>query len=64
MIKKLNVRVNNLPQGTIEPWVVATVVDGDLWFWGAYPTRERAEAVLEVRNLTIPSIICEVEECF
>lgn len=38
--------INNLPTYATEyRYIVATRVDGELWFWGAYSDRPKAYAV-------------------
>ena len=40
--------INNMPNAT-EKYIVARRVDGDLWFWGSYADRDRAnEVALEI----------------
>ena len=42
-------KINNLPDNYQRfPYIVARRVDGELWYWGAYRNRDRAnEAALE-----------------
>lgn len=35
--------INNLPR-TVRAWIVAREVDGELWFWGSWDSREAAQA--------------------
>lgn len=35
--------INNLPR-TFRAWIVARDVDGELWFWGSWDSREAAQA--------------------
>ena len=37
--------INNMPKNTEEKYIVARRVDGDLWFWGAWNDRNRANEV-------------------
>lgn len=37
--------INNMPKDTTEKYIVARRVDGDLWFWGAWNDRNRANEV-------------------
>jgi hypothetical protein len=41
--------INNMPKDTVERYIVARRVNGDLWFWGAWNDRNRAnEVALEI----------------
>lgn len=41
-------KVNNVPEYAAQyRYIVARLVDGDLWFWGAYGTMERATEAAE-----------------
>lgn len=42
---KLIAKVNNLPNEVDEKYVVARIDGIELWFWGSYETRRRAEEV-------------------
>ena len=42
MGKQCLAEVNNLPDD-IEKYVVAKVFDGEMWFWGTYDDKNRAE---------------------
>ena len=45
---KCTVKVNNVPEYAAQyRYIVARLVDGDLWFWGAYGTMERATEAAE-----------------
>jgi hypothetical protein len=49
----LRVTVNNLPD---EPkrYVVARVIDGELWFWGSYEDEDRAkQAAKEIEGVVL-----------
>ena len=54
-------KINNLPDNYKNYlFVVARKVDGDLWFWGCYNDRNRAnEAALEMDGETWESAIVE-----
>lgn len=46
--KRVWVMVKNAPHYvTSHDYIVARAVNGELWFYGAYPTKEKAEEVLE-----------------
>lgn len=46
----LQAEVNNLPDD-IEKYVVARVCDGELWFWGTWDDKDKAEKVVnDVEN--------------
>ena len=51
----MNVKINNLPSYSREyKYIVVTLVDGELWFYGAYNKHEKAEcAVNETDNRLI-----------
>lgn len=42
---KVNIEVNNVSEGYGEPYIVARLVDGKLWYYGRYNTQEEAEQV-------------------
>lgn len=37
--------VNNVPNGITERYIVANMVVGELWFWGAWDDPEKAQSV-------------------
>ena len=42
-------KINNLPEGiTSNLYVVCTMVDDELWYYGAYSTLAKAEEVAEM----------------
>lgn len=51
----MTVKINNMPDYANESnYVVATLVDGELWFWGAYDDYDKAqEAVQETGDRLI-----------
>lgn len=54
-------KINNLPDNYKDyAYVVARKFDGDLWFWGCYNDRNRAnEAALEMDGETWESVNVE-----
>ena len=48
-------KINNMPEyATHRKYIVARRVDGELWFWGAWDDRDRAnEVALEIGGITI-----------
>lgn len=40
----MELTIKNLP-ATYKPYIVARVVDDDLWYWGSWDDEERAHAV-------------------
>ena len=42
--------INNISEGYGEPYIVAKVVDGKLWYYGRYDTQERADEVIDTLN--------------
>ncbi len=52
---KCTVKVNNVPEyATNYAFIVTRLVDGYLWFWGAYDTPERAmEAAESIDGLIV-----------
>ena len=48
-------KINNLPSWVnADNYVVCSMVDGELWFYGAYNNKEKAEEVAEMYDdLTI-----------
>lgn len=57
--RKLKVKVNNLSDGE-EKFVVARYSedDGELWYWGRYPTEEKAKKVA----IAVGGLVLEDEE--
>lgn len=50
----LNTIINNLPRYAAEyDYIVASVVDGDLWFYGAWNDESRAYEVARSINGTV-----------
>ena len=46
--KRVLVTVKNVPDyAKAEDYIVARAVNGELWFYGAYATKEKAEGVVE-----------------
>ena len=42
-------KINNLPEGIdVRAYVVCSMVDDELWYYGAYGTLEKAEKVAEM----------------
>ena len=56
---KVNVDIQNVSKGYNEPFIVARMVDGALWFYGRYSTREEAEMTMEQFD---NAIVLEVAE--
>lgn len=53
----VNLIINNLPEYANQPgFIVSKLVDNELWFYGSYPTRERAEEVAEIVG---ECVVCE-----
>lgn len=53
MGKQCLAEVNNLPD-EIDKYVVAKVCDGEMWFWGTYDDKSRAEkAVRDVDGVIL-----------
>lgn len=51
-IKKMT--INNMPKDTTEKYIVARRVNGDLWFWGAWNDRNKAnEVAIEIHGEVI-----------
>lgn len=49
-------KINNLPASLAHAFVVARYIDGELWYWGNYPTAASAEQAAEVcGGLVIPA---------
>ena len=45
------VKINNLPDYAINhDYIVVRAVNGELWFYGAYDTEERAYEVAEIED--------------
>lgn len=42
---KVSIKINNIQPGYNEPYVVARLIDGTLWYYGRYDSMERAEMV-------------------
>ena len=46
--KRVWVTVKNVPDWVeASDYIVARAVNGELWFYGVYPTKEKAEEVVE-----------------
>ena len=55
----VNVKINEMEEGYGEPYVVARLVDNELWYYGRYESMERAEMVAaEFEN----ALVVEVRE--
>lgn len=48
--------INNFPETNEPGFIVSRLVDNELWFYGIYPTRERAEEVAEIVG---ECVVCE-----
>lgn len=47
----MTVDVKNAPRTPISGFMVARLVDGELWYYGTYPEKERADSVaVEIGN--------------
>ena len=57
----VNVEINNMKvkEGYGEPFIVARLTNGQLWYYGRYNTQEEAEIVVENLN---DAIFMEVAE--
>lgn len=44
---KMMVNINNMKEGYAEPYIVARLVDGTLWYYGRYSTEYEADTVAE-----------------
>lgn len=44
---KVDLKINNIQPGYNEPYVVARLIDGKVWYWGRYETIEEAESIAE-----------------
>lgn len=55
--------INNLPAYAATcPYIVARFADGELWFWGAYHDRDRAnEDAMEIRGMTLTADLVDWE---
>lgn len=59
-MRKMKVVVRNMPAGPCEKYVVAKVVDGELWYWGSWRSMNKAYEVAK----DLGGIVCEnCEEC-
>jgi len=52
----VNLIINNFPETNEPGFIVSRLVDNELWFYGIYPTRERAEEVAEIVG---ECVVCE-----
>lgn len=52
----VNLIINNFPETNEPGFIVSRFVDNELWFYGIYPTRERAEEVAEIVG---ECVVCE-----
>lgn len=52
----VNLTINNFPETNEPGFIVSRLVDNELWFYGIYPTRERAEEVAEIVG---ECVVCE-----
>ena len=52
----VNLIINNFPETDEPGFIVSRLVDNELWFYGIYPTRERAEEVAEIVG---ECVVCE-----
>lgn len=52
----VNLIINNSPETNEPGFIVSRLVDNELWFYGIYPTRERAEEVAEIVG---ECVVCE-----
>lgn len=50
---KVDLKINNIQPGYNEPYVVARLIDGTLWYFGRYSTEEEAEMAAEQFNNAI-----------
>jgi hypothetical protein len=53
-----SVKINNITENdntyyAIYPYIVATVVDNELWFYGAYKTEENAKKALDENKIIV-----------
>lgn len=51
------VKVNNVPPGNTVKYIVARISDGELWYWGRWHEKEKAERIAA----EIGAIVCELE---
>lgn len=49
--------INNIPEyAKNRAFMVCNEIDGELWFWGAYDDRNKAnEAAMDIGGVVIPS---------
>lgn len=55
----VNVKINEMEEGYGEPYIVARLVDNELWYYGRYNTYEKA---FDVANKFENAIVVEVAE--
>ena len=58
----VNVEINNIQEGYGEPYIVARLVDGTLWYYGRYSTEYEADTVAEQFENAIVVGVMEVAE--
>lgn len=58
VMRGMKVFVRNTPAGPCEKYVVARVVDGELWYWGAWSDMNEAYAMAKM----LGGVVCENSE--
>lgn len=54
---KYSVEINNVPK-MVKPYIVARVIEGELWFWGSWDNEETAH----LHAIEIDGIVVYAEE--
>ena len=54
------VKVNNVPRFNTTKYIVARISDGELWYWGRWNEKEKAERVAA----EIGAIVVEMEDVY
>ena len=52
------VKVNNVPRFNTTKYIVAGISDGELWYWGRWDDKEKAEKIAA----EIGAIVVEMED--
>ena len=48
----MNVQINNFPESAAHMrWIVCRAVDGAVWFYGAWPYHNEADALAQAREV-------------
>jgi hypothetical protein len=55
---KFRVKVNNVPRFNTTKYIVARISDGELWYWGRWNDKDKAERVAA----EIGAIVVEMED--